>query len=621
MNNLEISRKLDLILPRVEKPARYIGGELHSIVKEPAPDTVRFAFCFPDSYEIGMSYMGLQILYHILNKEDHIYCERCFAPAPDMAEEMRREGVPLFTLETKTALGDMDMVGFTLQYELSYTNILYMLELSGIPFKTSERGEDFPLICGGGPCVYNAEPVADLFDLFVIGDGEEVNLELCSLLAERKREGFTRAEFLRRAAKIQGIYVPSFYQPLYDANGVYSGYEKLEKSAPDKVLRAFLKDLNTVDFPRRTLVPLIEVVHDRSVCEIFRGCSRGCRFCQAGMVYRPVRERGADRILEISKEQLETSGNSELSVLSLSTSDYSDFERIATELLAYCKPRNIGLSLPSLRLDNFSFKVLEEIQGVRKTGLTFAPEAGTQRLRDVINKNITEDDIFRALDKAIDLGWNSVKLYFMMGLPTETDKDLDGIPDLASRIMELAASKNGGRRGRFTVSVSVANFVPKPDTPFQWVPQNTPEEFERKHYYLKEKFSKIKGVTYKYHGSYTSMLEAVFARGGRELCDVLISAYRKGASFDAWSESFNEKAWKDALEEYGIGPDHSSLAGFAKGQPMPWDIVDCGVSKEYLLSEYNKARQEKTTPDCRLGCNGCGVNAYCECRQEGALLK
>ena len=614
-----IQKTLDSLLNKVEKPASYIGGEPYQIIKEDGAFSTRLAFCFPDTYEIGMSWNGLPILYNLVNKTDHTYMERVFAPRKDMEEQMRQCGLPLYTLETKTAVRDADIVGFTLQYEMSYTNILNMLDLAGIPLYSKDRTEEDPLVVAGGPCAFNPEPLADFFDAVMIGDGEELLPEFCRVYGKCKAEGKSKHDALLELSTLQGVYIPSFYRPVYNADGKFESLEKTESKAPNKVLRAFLKDLDAAEYPTCNIVPLVEIVQERAVCELFRGCTRGCRFCQAGMIYRPVRERSPEKNYEAAVKQLENSGHSELSLLSLSSSDYTGFEKLILELIDYCKPRNIGISLPSLRLDNFSFKILDELQGMRKTGLTFAPEAGTQRLRDIINKNITEDDIFSALDKAIELGWNKVKLYFMIGLPGETDEDVEGIADLSSRIMEFAREKNGGSRGRFSVSVSVSNFVPKPFTPFQWEPQNSPKEFARKHDLLMNRIRPVKGVSLHYHESYVSTLEAVLARGGRELCSAIKKAWENGASFDSWTEYFNEKAWRNALADYGIDDSYPALCGFDIDDPLPWGIIDSGVSEKYFRNERDKALEAKTTQDCRLGCTGCGVSRYTNCPMDGIL--
>ncbi|MEG2522153.1 MAG: TIGR03960 family B12-binding radical SAM protein [Anaerovoracaceae bacterium] len=602
-------KKIDKLLKKVEKPARYIGGEVNSINKNLEDVDLRFAFAFPDTYEIGMSYMGMQILYNILNKEENIFCERVFAPASDMEALMRENQVELFSLETKTSVKEFDVLGFTLQYEMSYTNILNMLDLSNIPLLKKDRDDTYPIVIAGGPCAFNPEPLVDFIDMFLIGDGELLLPQVMKLY----KESSCRDEFYKEACKLDGVYVPHFYDVNYNDDGTINSFEKNYQDAPNRVLRSLIPNIDEIPFPTENIVPFISIVHDRSVVETFRGCTRGCRFCQAGMIYRPVRERKKETILELAKKQLKSTGNEELSLLSLSTSDYSDFESLVMELLDVCDGEDISLSLPSLRLDSFSFKVLNEIQKYRKSGLTFAPEAGTQRLRNVINKTITEEDIYGSVRQAIELGWKQIKLYFMIGLPTETYEDLDGIADIAKKILDINYDINGKSGGRFNVTVSVSNFVPKPHTPFQWHSQDSYDKFIEKHNYLRNKL-KIKNVSFKYHDSPVSVLEAVFARGDRRTGKLLLEAFKNGCKFDGWSECFNYESWVKAFETAGIDPDFYTSRKREYGEIHPWDIIDSGVSKEFLMSENDKI---DTTQDCRISCNGCGINKITNCEMEG----
>ncbi|MDR0570115.1 MAG: TIGR03960 family B12-binding radical SAM protein [Clostridiales Family XIII bacterium] len=603
---------MEACLLQVEKPGRYVGGEMNSVHKEAASQELRFGLAFPDMYEIGMSWIGLQILYHLLNGMDGVYCERIFAPAEDFENIMRKHGAPLMTLETKTRVDSLDMLGFTLQYELSYTNIVNMLKFAGIPARSAERGPEagaYPILIAGGPCSFNPEPLADMFDLFLIGDGEEALPELCEMYMSHKRAAGTgnvdKDAFLKAASTINGIYVPSFYAPIYSESGVFSGMDKVYDAAPDRIVKRVVKDLNKAFVPEKPIVPLIEVVQDRVNVEIFRGCVRGCRFCQAGMIYRPMRERDQTLIYEKAMAQLSSTGYDEMSLLSLSTSDYSGVEALAAKLARDCGDRNVAISIPSLRVDSFSLKMLEDIQGYKKTGLTFAPEAGTQRMRDVINKNITEDDILSAVREAAGLGWNHVKFYFMIGLPTETVDDVEGIADIARKAMREAKTAKGGVKGGFALTVSVSNFVPKPHTPFQWVAQESQESLYKKVLLLKESLSKAKGVKFQYHDTKASHVEALLARGDRRVLAAIEKASELGCGFDSWQERFDYDKWREAFEAAGVSFESE---GFGPDRALPWEHISCGVSARYLAAEWEKALRGTTTKDCRGGCVGCGLD-------------
>lgn len=598
---------LDTILKKVEKPGRYIGGEINSVNKHLKDIRTRFAFAFPDVYEIGMSYTGLEIIYGLLNREDSVFCERVFAPASDMEDIMREYDLPLFTLETQTDIKKMNILGFTLQYELSYTNIINMMDLAGIPVLSKDRDDGWPLVVAGGPCAFNPEPLADVFDIVLLGDGEESLVELCHMYENAQNEGLTKKDFLEKVAvELKGAYVPSLYEPEYDRNGVFSGFKRLYDKAPTQVAKRMLKDLNAGFFSGRPMVPLIDTVHNRAVMEIFRGCGRGCRFCQAGMIYRPVRERSLENIKDCIYAELDNTGYDEVSLLSLSSGDYSHIEELVSQLMDELKDKDVSLSLPSMRLDSLNPKVLRKIGEYRKSSLTFAPEAGTQRLRNVINKNISEEDIMNMVEKAIELSWNKVKFYFMIGLPTETYEDLDGLCDLIDRVMKYARSFQEKGKRNFNVNVSVSNFVPKPNTPFQWCKGNTEKELLDKNYYLKDRIKRIKGASFQYHDTRPSHIEMLLAKGDRRTLDVIIKAVERGCKFDSWREFFKYDQWLAAFEDASISTDTDIYTDI--DAPLPWDIIDSGVSKDFLKREYKKAMAAETTPDCKLVCSACGLN-------------
>ena len=612
----------DDILYKVEKPSRYTGGELNEIIKNPAEADIRFAFCFPDVYEVGMSHLGSRILYHTLNAREDTYCERAFAPWPDMEVQLRKNHIPLFTLETKDSLSEFDILGFTLQYEMSFTNILNMINMAGITIRASERGEDEPIVMAGGPCAYNPEPLYDIVDFFEIGEGEEMMNDVLDVYKKYKGKG-KKTEFLREISKIQGIYVPSLYDVIYNEDNTIKEFKPKYDDVPSTIKKRIINNYTKVDFPTNIIVPYSEIVHDRIVLELFRGCTNGCRFCQAGMLYRPVREKTKEDLVNLARDLVKNTGYEEISLSSLSTCDYSDIKGLVTDLMEEHEEKRVGVALPSIRVDAFSVDLLKDIQKVRKSGLTFAPEAGSQRMRDIINKGLTEDKILEAARSAFEAGWKTLKLYFMVGLPYEELEDCIGIGELAEKIVDeyKAVPKKKGDYKSLRLTVSTSILIPKPFTPFQWTPMARLED-------VNEKINAVKGaikskcIVYNYHEQKTSIMESVFARGDRRLCDVLIKAYEKGAKFDGWGQYFNYRLWMEAMEQCNLDVDFYAYRERTYDEVLPWDFIDIGVNRKYLEIESEKAKKAELTQNCRKGCTGCGIDVNFkdgECF-EGAIL-
>lgn len=603
-----MKREVEKLLQRVQKPGRYSGGELNSVIKYKDKVKLRYAFCFPDVYEIGMSHLGIKILYGVMNKRDDIWCERVFAPWVDMEDEMRKNSVPLFALESGDCVKDFDMIGFTLQYEMSYTNILNMLDLAGLPIKAKDRKDLTPIVVAGGPCACNPEPIAEFIDIFSLGDGEDSTMELADLMIYHKEKGSTKEEFLRDVAKLEGFYVPSFYDVDYKDDGTIKSVTPLVTEAKSIIKKRVVPDMDKAYYPDKFVVPSIEVVFDRVMGELFRGCIRGCRFCQAGFIYRPIREKSADTVNEQCKALCETSGYDEISLSSLSTSDYTHLEELLPKIFEWALPQKINVALPSLRVDNFSDELMKQIQQVRRSGLTFAAEAGTQRLRDAINKNVTEESVLSTSVKAFDGGWTAVKLYFMLGLPTETMEDVEGIAELSQKVVDAFYNNPNRQKGKsVSVNISVASFVPKPFTPFQWEPQDTMETLKIKQDHLKASI-KSRKISASCHEADMSFMEAVLARGDRKLSRVLEALFRKGCRFDSWDEFFSLNTWLETFKECELDPAFYANRRREYDEILPWDMFDYGIRKSFLIKENEKAKRSETTKNCREGCSGCGAD-------------
>ena len=605
-----LNEKIEAMLEKVQKASRYTGGEMNAVKKDWDKMDLRFAFCFPDTYEVAMSHLGMKILYALINQRDNMLCERVCMPWTDMMELMAQENVPLFSLESRHPVGEFDVVGFTLQYEMSYTNILAMLKMANIPLRNADRRREDPIVVAGGPCAFNPEPLADVIDAFMIGDGEEVMLELCDVISAWRKSGEPREACLKQLAKLQGVYVPSLYDVTYNEDGTIASFKPNCEEAPERVQKAIVTDLDKAFYPDNIPVPYTEIIHDRIMLEIMRGCTRGCRFCEAGMLYRPVRERSKDTLVKMAKALETATGYEEISLSSLSSGDYTCLPELIRELMREFEKQHVAISLPSLRIDSVLKESLEETQKVRKSGLTFAPEAGTQRLRDVINKGVTEEDLMGKVKDAFEGGWSNVKLYFMIGLPTETTEDLDGIGHLAKNCVDayFAVPKHQRAKG-LRVTCSASSFVPKPFTPFQWEPQDTQEMIKDKQAYLRGVL-RLKGVTFNWHEPELSLLEACFARGDRRMGDVLMAAFERGCMLDGWTEHFKFDKWMEAFEACGLDPAFYAYRRREKDEILPWDFVDAGVTKEFLWHEKVKADRAEVTKDCRQGCNGCGLQRY-----------